>query len=41
MVLVSTNSRGLYGKYGFVPLQKPETFMEISRTNPYATKSAA
>lgn len=41
MVLVSSNARGLYAKHGFVPLQKPETFMEISRAHPYATNSDA
>jgi len=40
MLLVSSNARDLYAKHGFVPLQKPETFMEISRAHPYATNSA-
>lgn len=36
LVLVSSTARGLYAKYGFAPLEKPETFMEIARANPYA-----
>jgi GNAT superfamily N-acetyltransferase len=35
LVLVSSTARGLYAKYGFAPLEKPETFMEINRANPY------
>ena len=37
LVLVSSTARGLYAKYGFAPLEKPETFMEITRANPYAS----
>ena len=40
IVLVSSNARDLYAKYGFAPLQKPETFMEVSRASPYANSDA-
>lgn len=36
LLLVSTTARGLYAKYGFTALAKPETFMEITRPDPYA-----
>ena len=39
LVLVSSTARGLYAKYGFAPLEKPETFMEITRANPYASQA--
>ncbi|WP_280151830.1 GNAT family N-acetyltransferase [Piscinibacter sp. XHJ-5] len=34
-LLVSSTARGLYQKYGFAPLAKPETFMEINVPNAY------
>jgi hypothetical protein len=37
MVLVSSTARGLYAQFGFTPLQKPETYMEINRPDLYAT----
>ena len=39
LVLVSSTARGLYAKYGFAPLEKPETFMEITHANPYASQA--
>ena len=34
-LLVSSTSRGLYEKFGFAPLKKPETFMEINVADPH------
>ncbi|MBL0085151.1 MAG: GNAT family N-acetyltransferase [Ideonella sp.] len=36
VVLVSSTARGLYQKFGFVPLANPETFMEINVPNAYS-----
>lgn len=35
--LATSNAHGLYAKYGFTALNKPETFMEIYRPDIYAT----
>lgn len=35
VVLVSSTAGGLYKKFGFSPLAKPETYMEINRTSMY------
>jgi hypothetical protein len=35
-LLVSSSARGLYEKFGFTALARPETFMEISVAQPYA-----
>jgi len=40
LLLVSSTARGLYAKYGFAPLEKPETFMEVTRAHPYASDSS-
>ena len=34
-LLASSNARGVYEKFGFTPLGKPEIFMEINRPNAY------
>jgi len=34
-VLATLDAHGLYTQYGFVPLEKPENFMEIRTQNPY------
>lgn len=34
-LLASSNARGMYEKFGFTPLGKPEIFMEINRPNAY------
>ena len=34
-VLVSSTARGLYEKFGFAPLAKPDAFMEINRPDIY------
>lgn len=34
-VLVSSTARGLYEKFGFAPLAKPEAYMEINIVNAY------
>jgi GNAT superfamily N-acetyltransferase len=36
IVLVSSTARDLYGKFGFAPLQRPETYMEINRPDLYS-----
>ena len=33
--LATTDAHGLYEKYGFTPLNKPETFMEIYKPGIY------
>lgn len=38
-VLVSSTARGLYQKYGFSPLAKPEFFMEINVPNAYENEA--
>ena len=38
-LLVSSTARGLYEKYGFAPLAKPETFMEINVPDAYQNKA--
>ncbi|WP_445768399.1 GNAT family N-acetyltransferase [Rheinheimera sp.] len=35
--LATSNAHGLYAKYGFTALTKPETFMEIYRPDVYTT----
>mgnify|MGYP005839283559 CR=1 FL=1 len=35
--LATSNAHGLYAKYGFTALSKPETFMEIYRPDVYST----
>ena len=35
--LATSNAHGLYAKYGFTALSKPETFMEIYRSDVYAS----
>ena len=37
-ILVSSTARGLYQKYGFAPLAKPETFMEINVSDAYSNQ---
>ena len=34
--LATSSAHGLYQKYGFTPLQKPDTFMEVYAPNIYA-----
>lgn len=34
-VLATADAHGLYAKYGFTPLDKPENFMQIRLQNPY------
>jgi predicted GNAT family acetyltransferase len=34
-LLASSNARGVYEKFGFTPIGKPEIFMEINRPNVY------
>lgn len=38
-VLVSSTARGLYRKFGFVPLARPETFMEINVPDLYRNEA--
>jgi GNAT superfamily N-acetyltransferase len=35
MVLVTSDAQGLYSQYGFQPLDHPERYMEVRRTNVY------
>lgn len=35
-VLATADAHGLYAKYGFTPLDKPENFMQIRLQNPYS-----
>lgn len=35
VLLASSNARGVYEKFGFTPLGKPEIFMEINRPDAY------
>lgn len=35
-VLATEDAHGLYAQYGFVPLEKPQNFMNIRLANPYA-----
>jgi GNAT superfamily N-acetyltransferase len=35
MVLVTSDAQGLYSQYGFKPLDHPERYMEVRRTNVY------
>ena len=37
-VLATRDAQGLYAQYGFVPLARPEIFMEIVRPDIYRTK---
>ncbi|MBT1710828.1 GNAT family N-acetyltransferase [Fulvivirgaceae bacterium PWU5] len=39
MVLVTSDAQGLYSQYGFRPLEFPERYMELRRTNVYQKKS--
>lgn len=41
IVLVSSTARGLYSKFGFCPIAKPETYMEINFPNLYAESDAS
>jgi GNAT superfamily N-acetyltransferase len=34
-ILVTEDAHGLYGKYGFVPLRHPESFMEVHNPDVY------
>lgn len=34
-VLATRDAHGLYAQYGFMPLDKPENFMQIKAENPY------
>lgn len=38
-VLVSSTARGLYQRYGFAPLARPEMFMEVNVSNAYDGQS--
>lgn len=35
IVLVTSDAQGLYSQYGFQPLDHPERYMEVRRTNVY------
>jgi N-acetylglutamate synthase-like GNAT family acetyltransferase len=35
LILVTSDAQGLYSQYGFQPLDHPERYMEIRRTNLY------
>jgi len=35
-VLLTRDAHGIYGRFGFTPVAKPERYMEIRAANPYA-----